>query len=78
MDDRLRATVAASHLRDLPGDVMSALIEGARRFTVPAGHRLHRADDGVRHVELVVQGLTTAGCGESPDHFGGQRSDERT
>ena len=52
-----RAALAVSHLRDLPCEVVSALTEGARRLSVPAGDALHLAGEGLRHVELVVEGL---------------------
>src|SRR3712207_3980259 len=55
--DRVRAALAASHLRGLPADVVSDLLNGARRLTVPAGQAVHRAGDDLRHVELVVGGL---------------------
>jgi CRP/FNR family transcriptional regulator, cyclic AMP receptor protein len=56
-DERLRAAIARSHLRGLPGDVLAELLVGARRSTVSAGRTLHRVGDGERHVELVVNGL---------------------
>jgi CRP/FNR family cyclic AMP-dependent transcriptional regulator len=57
MDDRVRAAILASHLRDLPAPVIAQLLSGARRCTASAGHTLHRVGDGERHVELVVTGL---------------------
>ena len=56
-DYRVRAAVAASHLRGLPAHVLTSLLTGARRTTAPAGHILHRVGEVDRHVELVVSGL---------------------
>lgn len=56
-DHRVRAAIAASHLRDLPPDVVASLLTAARWCSVPAGHTLHRVGEGERHVELVLTGL---------------------
>jgi CRP/FNR family transcriptional regulator len=56
-DHRVRAAIAASHLRDLPPDVVTSLLSAARSRSLPAGHTLHRVGEGERHVELVVTGL---------------------
>lgn len=57
IDERLQAAIAASHLCALPPDVITRLLTTALRFTVAAGHTLHRVGDDDRHVELVVTGL---------------------
>lgn len=57
MEDRLRAAVAASHLRGLPDELLRELLADAQRVRVPAGQALHRAGEDRRHVELVLGGL---------------------
>jgi len=57
VDDRLRAAVAASHLRDLPDELLTDLLTDAQRVRAPAGQALHRAGEDQRHVELVLSGL---------------------
>lgn len=56
-DGAVRAAIAASHLRDLPPDVIGEVTAGARRMTVPAGSLTHREGDAAPHLELVVGGL---------------------
>ena len=57
VDEQVQAAITASHLRDLPPEVMTQLLAGARRSDVAAGRTLHRVGDCNRHVELVVAGL---------------------
>jgi CRP/FNR family transcriptional regulator len=57
VDDRLRPAVAASHLRDLPDDLLTDLLTDAQRVRAPAGQPLHRAGEDQRHVELVLSGV---------------------
>jgi YD repeat-containing protein len=57
VDDRLWAAVAASHLRSLPDELLRDLLANAQRVHAPAGQPVHRAGEGQRHVELVVEGL---------------------
>jgi CRP/FNR family transcriptional regulator len=57
VDDRLRAAVAASHLRGLPDELLRDLLADAERLRAPAGQALHRAGEDLRHVELVLRGL---------------------
>jgi CRP/FNR family cyclic AMP-dependent transcriptional regulator len=56
-DDRIRAAFAASHLRDLPAEILADLLDGARRHRASAGDTLHRVGEAERHIELVVEGL---------------------
>jgi hypothetical protein len=44
-DHGVRAAIAASHLRDLPPDVVASLLTAARWCIVPAGHTLHRVGE---------------------------------
>jgi len=53
----VRDAVRASHLRDLPSEVLDELLEGATRTTVRAGSVAHRALDGDQYLELVVTGV---------------------
>jgi CRP/FNR family transcriptional regulator len=57
VDDRVRAAVAASHLRGLPDEILRDLLMVAQRVRAPAGQALHRAGEDQRHVELVLRGL---------------------
>lgn len=57
MDARIRAAVAASHLRDLPGDVLKELLTGAVPRRVPAGVMTRWEGDTVPLFELVVTGV---------------------
>jgi hypothetical protein len=56
-DRRVRAALAASHLRDFPDEIVAELHDGARLTNARGGQTLHRAGHDVRHVELVVRGL---------------------
>jgi CRP/FNR family transcriptional regulator, cyclic AMP receptor protein len=57
VDDRVRAALAVSHLRDFPDEILAQLLDGARLTNAPGGQTLHHAGHDVRHVELVVRGL---------------------
>ena len=57
MHPDVRDAVRASHLRDLPSEVLDELLEGATRTTVRAGSVAHRALDGDQYLELVVTGV---------------------
>jgi CRP/FNR family transcriptional regulator, cyclic AMP receptor protein len=57
VDDRLRPAIAASHLRDLPDELLKDLLADAQPVWAPAGRVLHRTGDDERHVELVLRGL---------------------
>jgi CRP/FNR family transcriptional regulator len=57
VDERVRAALAASHLRGLPSGLTVELLDGARRVGVSAGDTMHRVGEDERHVELVVRGL---------------------
>lgn len=53
----VRDAVEASHLRDLPSEVLDELFEGAVRSTVAAGSIAHRALEEDQYLELVVTGV---------------------
>ncbi len=57
MDARAWAALAASHLGDLPPQLMDELLDGARRLEVSAGATIHQEGEQVPHVEVVVHGL---------------------
>jgi CRP/FNR family transcriptional regulator len=57
VDARVRAAVHASHLRDLPDDVLEELMTGAVSEGVPAGSMTRWEGDTVPLIELVVSGL---------------------
>jgi CRP/FNR family transcriptional regulator len=57
VDARVRAAVHASHLRDLPDDVLEELMTGAVSESVPAGSMTRWEGDTVPLIELVVSGL---------------------
>jgi CRP/FNR family transcriptional regulator, cyclic AMP receptor protein len=56
----LKSAVLASHLRELPVDVLDDLMAGAVRVKIPAGSVIHREGEGVPHLELVVSGVVRA------------------
>lgn len=56
-DDEVRAAIAASHLRDLPAELIGRLIAEARRVQIPAGATTHREGEIEPHFELVIRGL---------------------
>ena len=47
----------ASHLRELPADVIGDLMAGAVRLKIPASSVIHREGEGAAVLELVVSGL---------------------
>lgn len=53
----VRDAVAASHLRDLPDEVLDQLLEGALRSTLSAGEVAHHALDPGEYLELVIAGV---------------------
>lgn len=57
MDADLQYAVLASHLRELPADVIDDLIAGAVRLKIPASSVIHREGEGAPVLELVVSGL---------------------
>ena len=57
MSQALEDAVRASHLRDLPADVLDELFEGAGRSKISAGTVAHWALDDDAYVELVITGV---------------------
>jgi CRP/FNR family transcriptional regulator, cyclic AMP receptor protein len=57
VDPDVRDAVRASHLRDLPAEVLEELFEGAIRTKVAAGSVAHHALDAEQYVELVITGV---------------------
>ena len=57
MDADLEHAVLASHLRELPADVIGDLMAGAVRLKIPASSVIHREGEGAAVLELVVSGL---------------------
>ena len=57
MDADLESAVLASHLRELPADVIDDLMAGAVRLKIPASSVNHREGEGAPVLELVVSGL---------------------
>lgn len=53
----VRDAVRASHLCDLPSEVLEELLEGAVRTKVPAGSIAHRALEVDQYLELVLTGV---------------------
>lgn len=53
----VRDAIRASHLRDLPSELLDELLEGAVRTKVPAGSVAHRALEADHYLELVVTGV---------------------
>jgi CRP/FNR family transcriptional regulator, cyclic AMP receptor protein len=53
----VRDALNASHLRDLPSDVLDELLEGFVRIKVPAGKVAHWALDEDQYLELVISGV---------------------
>jgi len=50
----------ASHLREIPVDVLDDLMAGAVRRKIPASSVSHREGEGAPHLELVVSGIVRA------------------
>jgi CRP/FNR family cyclic AMP-dependent transcriptional regulator len=57
VDPDLKAAVGASHLRDLPQDVLDELFSDAVRTKIPAGAVTHREREDDPYVELVIAGV---------------------
>ena len=49
--------VRASHLRDLPAEVVDQLLHGAIQSTIPAGKVAHLALEAGEYLELVISGV---------------------
>ena len=69
MDADLLAAVRASHLRELPPEVLDELFAGAVRVKIPAGRVAHREREDGSYLELVLSGVVrvfvTAGDGRT-------------
>ena len=57
MHPDVRDALRASHLRDLPSEVLDCLLDGAVRVKVAAGDVAHRALDDDQYLELVITGV---------------------
>jgi CRP/FNR family cyclic AMP-dependent transcriptional regulator len=57
VDADLESAVLASHLRELPADVIDDLMAGAVRLKIPASSLIHREGESAPALELVVSGL---------------------
>jgi len=57
VDADVCSAVSASHLRDLPDDVLAELMMGAVRVHIPAGSTIHREGEPAPHLELVISGV---------------------
>ena len=57
MDADLEYAVSASHLRELPADVIDDLMAGAVKLKIPASSVIHREGESTPALELVVSGL---------------------
>lgn len=57
MDPDLRAAVGASHLRELPPEIIDELFSDAVRAKIPAGEVTHREREDDPYLELVVAGV---------------------
>jgi CRP/FNR family transcriptional regulator len=53
----LESAILASHLRELPADVIDDLMAGAVRRKIPAASVIHREGEGAPLLELVVSGV---------------------
>jgi len=51
------AAVDASHLRELPPEVLDELFTGAVRAKIPAGSVAHRESEDAPYLELVIAGV---------------------
>jgi CRP/FNR family cyclic AMP-dependent transcriptional regulator len=60
VDADLESAVLASHLGELPVDVLDDLMAGAVRVKIPAGSVIHREGEGAPHLKLVVSGIVRA------------------
>ncbi|MGH8826252.1 MAG: Crp/Fnr family transcriptional regulator [Jiangellaceae bacterium] len=57
VDVQVRAALAVSNLRDLPGDVLDRLLVGAVEVQFPARSVTHWRGEHGQHLELVVAGV---------------------
>jgi CRP/FNR family transcriptional regulator len=57
VDPDVLAAVGASHLRELPPEVLEELFTGAFRSKVPAGSVTHREREDAPYLELVIAGV---------------------
>ena len=57
MDADLESAILASHLRELPVEVIDDLMVGAVRQKIPASSVIHREGEGAPLLELVVSGI---------------------
>lgn len=57
MDADLESAILASHLRELPVEVIDDLMVGAVRLKIPASSVIHREGEGAPVLELVVSGI---------------------
>ena len=57
MDDDLLAAVRASHLRDLPPEVLDELVTDSVRTKIPASEVAHRELEVGPYLELVLSGV---------------------
>jgi CRP/FNR family transcriptional regulator, cyclic AMP receptor protein len=57
VDADLESAILASHLRELPAEVIDNLMAGAVRLKIPASSVIHREGEGAPLLELVVSGI---------------------
>ena len=57
MDADLESAISASHLRELPAEVIDDLMVGAVRKKIPASAVIHREGESAPVLELVVSGV---------------------
>jgi CRP/FNR family transcriptional regulator, cyclic AMP receptor protein len=57
VDADLESAVLASHLRELPAEVIDDLLAGAVRLKIPASSVIHREGEGAPLLELVISGI---------------------
>jgi CRP/FNR family transcriptional regulator, cyclic AMP receptor protein len=57
VDRDVLGAVGASHLRELPPEVLDDLFTGAVRAKIPAGSVAHRESDDAPYLELVISGV---------------------
>jgi CRP/FNR family transcriptional regulator, cyclic AMP receptor protein len=57
VDEGVRAALASSHFRNLPSEVAAELVDGARRFRVPAGSSVRNVGEEGAHLELLLDGF---------------------
>jgi CRP/FNR family transcriptional regulator, cyclic AMP receptor protein len=57
VDADLESAILASHLRELPAEVIDNLMAGAVRLKIPASSVIHREGEGAPLLELVISGI---------------------